>query len=220
MTTVSRQDRATVLSPILWLPPAADGVATLLPAARYLLLRELAGRDNDDPLSWSPVFGRLCRYAAEGRPASDGRGSYERDTGERDEFAGELHHRLALGDVATVADNLAERLRHRDVTEWLTLLETVTATPDPRLPVDGAAEQIHRVVKESELADPASVGIAHLVCALRLIGDPRVTSGPACRGLHLLAAHSYDSIAEHSLNGLTVLLDRAERHRQLAAACM
>jgi hypothetical protein len=200
--TLPTDERAVLRSPVLWSGPGE----TMPPAVRYVLLRELAARDDDHLASWRTVYQRV----AETEPMADAAHA-------RHPSRPELHHRLALGEIAAVSRQLLADLAGCDAATWLAMLEAVTETPDPRLPVDQPRTWIEAVLAAEPGLDPAETAMAQLLYALRLLGDPRVVpSSDAWRDLHRIAARGYRALADTPPYP-AALSERAQRHRDLAA---
>lgn len=177
------------------LPPLEPPPSTsplLSPLVRYLGLRELAGRTEDDGPTWDRVFGAL-------RDSATAAGKSDR--------AARLHHELALGNRALVVAEFIELLPTVVDEEWLTLLDQVTATPDPRwrftipkrapAPSTGHAEVIARLVEGQHAAsDPQ-------------LGDPETLN------------HLYNTLSNdfgHLAGNSRVFLQRAAYYADLAGA--
>ncbi|UOZ07639.1 hypothetical protein [Amycolatopsis sp. WQ 127309] len=155
-------------SPTLWSPPGADG-GRLHPLARYVGLRLLAARD-DPATGWTAVFRKL------------------RDRAGPDDRAGRLHHERLLSGKEVVAKELAGLLRELRAADWLTLLDEVTATPDPR------ERDFAAVCGPKQPATP----VDHIVVLLGVfpaLHDPCLTSAWNRTTLQTLASHSLTHLA-------------------------
>jgi hypothetical protein len=179
----------------LWADLGPRDQPALPPFVRYLLLRALAARPQTHPRGWYPVFALLCDRAG------------------KNDLSGRLHHTLALGDVGTVAEELAALLPEQSGRDWLVLLDNTVSTPDPRQPSSDAGTGRPPEVPHSPLAP-----ITRLINQLHALGDPRLSDRDTLRHSYLLIAHDYHRIADVSPDGLTLFIDRAQRYRRLAEA--
>ncbi|MEA5358459.1 hypothetical protein VA596_02845 [Amycolatopsis sp., V23-08] len=156
-------------SPTLWSPPGT-GSGRLHPLARYLGLRILAARD-DPATGWTAVFRKL------------------RDRAGPDDPAGRLHHERLLSGKEVVAKELAGLLREWRAADWLTLLDEVTATPDPR------ERDFAEVCGPKQPATPVDHIVVLLGALPALHHDPCLTSVRQRETLERLVAHSLDHLA-------------------------
>lgn len=179
------------ISTTLWSGIGPRGHPALVPFIRYLLLRELASRVEDP--RWHTVFTTL------------------RDRVSKVDLGGRLHHNLALGNTSSVGGELAHLLLTRPAQEWLTLLDQMVATPDPRRHPPIASE-----LPDRRNEHPAP--ITRLVSQLHSLSDPRLSDRDALRRSYLLIAHDYSRLADTSPDGLTLFLARAQRYQRLANA--
>jgi hypothetical protein len=177
------------------LPPLDHASLTsplLSPLVRYLGLRALASRTEDDSPTWETVFGTL------------------RDRGtapSKSDRAARLHHELALGNRALVVAEFIDLLPIMADGEWLALLDQVTATPNPRwcfttprnaaTPPTGHAEVIARVVEGQHAAS-----------------DPQLSDPEALNHLYSRLSNDFGHLAGNS----RVFLKRATYYGHLASA--
>lgn len=171
-------------STTLWAGRDASGNPVLPPFVRYLGLSALARRGADHKRGWSAVFTRLLDGAVD-----------------REDVAGQLHHRLALGDTAPVVEELTRLLDNREEEHWLALLDQITITPDlrtrPSMPGEGArrgAEVSHLVATLRAARDPRLADVRELQTGYGMLADDLraiIGSSPAFQQ----RAQSYDRLA-------------------------
>ncbi|MGH3854535.1 MAG: hypothetical protein ACRDR6_13770 [Pseudonocardiaceae bacterium] len=183
-------DAAQVLftSTTLWSGTGPRGHPALAPFIRYLLLRELANR-REDP-QWGSVFATL------------------RDRVSQTDLSGRLHHTLALGETTAVAEELARLLPSYPGQDWLTLLDQIVATPDPRrkLPTPLDRRNEHRAP------------VTRLVSQVHTLSDPRFSNRDTLRHSYLVIANDYRDLANTPPDGPKLFLDRVWRYQRLADA--
>src|SRR5262249_36854223 len=160
---------ALFTSSTLWCGTGLRGYPALPPFVRYLLLRALAARDPEHPASWTAVFKVLRQRAAD--------------------QAGQLHHELALGGRASVVAELARLLPCTAAADWLSLLDQVVASPDPRRQLAVGAEPA-----EPRVGPPDPV--ARLVRKLHAVADPRLSDRIALRRSYLLITYDSRQLAD------------------------
>lgn len=180
--------RPTALPPLEPPPPTSP---LLSPLVRYLGLRKLASRTEDDGPTWDTVFRVLCESAT--AAGTSGR-------------AARLHHELALGNRDLVVAEFIDLLPTVVDEEWLALLDEVTATPDPRrrftlpkrapAPSTGHAELIARLV-EGQHAD----------------SDPQLSDPETLHHLYNMLSNDFGHLAGNS----RIFLQRAAYYADLAA---
>jgi hypothetical protein len=175
-------------STTLWSGTGPRGHPALAPFIRYLLLRELASR-VDDP-QWGAVVATL------------------RDRVSQTDVSGRLHHILALGETATVAEELARLLPSYPGQEWLTLLDQIVATPDPRRSLPTPLDRLND--------HPPTV--TRLVSQLHTLSDPRFSNRDALRRSYLVIAQDYRDLANTPPDDPTLFHDRAGHYQRLADA--
>src|SRR5262249_21184150 len=124
----------------------------LAPFVRYLLLRALADRPEDHPKRWQVVFEQLRKRAAD--------------------LAGRLHHDLALDGQASVIAELAELLPGTGGAQWLSLLDQLVATPDPRSTARRAGNATKAAVSPADQ-------MTRLVTELHAVSDPQLSDRTA-----------------------------------------
>lgn len=172
---------------------SGDSGATVL---RRLLLRRLGA----DPEEWAAVHGRLRTYCAE-----------------REDRVGELYHRLALGELTPVAEELAALLPQLPGERWLRLLREATAAPFTLAEQRGGTpyEVFTALVAGTPAQDGKGgevAGIVHLVAALRIIADP--AAGIVRDFLYAQTASTLAALAGRSPDGLVVLHRAADDYRE------
>ncbi|MEE1928190.1 hypothetical protein V1J52_08280 [Streptomyces sp. TRM 70351] len=192
-------------------PAWADGVrrARLWDAAgpsgtvmlRRLLLRRLAARAPEDPVSWGAVYQRLAAYCRE-----------------RDDLRGALSYQLAEDDLPAVAGELSRLLPDMAGRAWLDLLRTVAEAPCGSLERQLMDPYTHFSRMVQDLPEPASddvtAHVARLLTALRIVGDP---AGGVERGfLHTQISHALTALALHSPDGLVALHEAADDYARQA----
>ncbi|WP_433272010.1 hypothetical protein ACQPZF_14915 [Actinosynnema sp. CS-041913] len=169
-----------MMSTTLWSGRGPQGQPALPRFVRYLGLRALAARAGGP--DWTGMFTALRDQALE-----DG------------DHAGRLHHELALGNTALVADELTELLPDLPGEEWLALLDAITATPrlvaDPHAVTAGGRDLVRR-----------------LVDTLHAIGDPRLSERRSLCRRYLLAENDFRTLAGSS----EAFLLRAQHYHRLA----
>jgi hypothetical protein len=199
LRTPIRVDPRLLMSPTLWADTGVRGYPALPPFVRYLLLRRLADRAAHR-VTWDKVFRLLLDQAP------------ETDVG------GQLHHMLALGETDAVAARLAELLPPTTrAQDWLTLLDHVVATPDPRRKIPTSEELGQAADSGPELTESATASVLQLVTQLHIVADPRFSNRSALHHSYLLIAHQYEQLAGPR-GGQLLFINRAEKYRKLAAA--
>jgi hypothetical protein len=103
---------ALFTSKTLWSASSPRGKPAMAPFVRFLLLRALAARPTDHETGWCEVFKKLRTHAHD-----------------NDDLGGQLHHGLALGDVAGVVRKLLDLKPDLPTNQWLVLLDEAVATP-------------------------------------------------------------------------------------------
>jgi hypothetical protein len=201
-----------LLAPALWPQAGATGIPTMIPFLRFLLLRRLAARTRPagtastvevadlrpGELVWADIF-ELLRRQAETSHDSIGR----------------LHHDLALGQGAQVADELAEQLIRGDVTEadWLRRLDVIVATPNL---CQSAGRQLVELQPDAAVSQPLTAAVLRLIVACQLESN-RSMSGPAAlNDLYWTISDGYHMVAKESLVGRPLMRKRAEYYADLA----
>lgn len=171
--------------------PAVVRRPLLSPLIRYLGLRELARRPDDDRPTWDTVFGTLRETAS-----ADG-----------DDRTDKLHHELALGNRDQVVAEFADLLPVMADRAWLALLDQVTATPDPRwrfaLPDNEPAPR----------NKPSDV-VARVVEGQHAAADPQLSDPETLHHLYSRLRNDFGHLAGNS----RVFLQRAEYYAGLAQA--
>jgi hypothetical protein len=191
LSNATRGDRRRLFdSPTLW----CGSEPSLHPFVRYLCLRTLAGRGKTHQASWHKVFTKL------------------RAAVPPDDVAGRLHHDLALAQTpeqhAAVAGELAELLPRLPAEDWVALLDSVVATPDPRR----AGRATHLIGEDG----PRPGSVARLLEVLHALSDRCLSDQNTLCRLYQLAEHDFDQLADLSRNAV-VLIQRAADYRRLAA---
>lgn len=177
--------RRTALPPLENTPSAP----LLSPLVRYLGLRVLASRAAG--ATWTTVFGILRdRAAAAGV----------------DDRAGWLHHELALGNRALVTTELVNLLPTIPDSEWLALLDRLTATPDPRRRLAVPAQA------PTPPVDPSAV-ISRLVEGHQAANDPQVSDPEALHYIYSQLRNDFQHLAGNS----RIFLQRADYYARLAS---
>jgi DNA-binding NarL/FixJ family response regulator len=182
----------------LWLPGTIDGHAVIHPALRRLLLRRLSKRDDSVPASWSHVHELLSDES-------------HRTGNEIDA----MYYALALGDVQYVASWLTRSLDDVDASEWLRLLDSVTAAPnrlDHRQPIQ---QQLTALTQWTESGARLLAPVARLVAASWIRSDP--LSASHHRVLYQLMAQSLHAIAAcRPENNDIVFYEQGNQYRRAA----
>ncbi|HEX9999805.1 MAG TPA: hypothetical protein VGB74_05090 [Actinoplanes sp.] len=161
--------------------------------ARWLLLRQLAGRGDDHALSWSAVHRELQRIS-------------QQDGSEEDEF----YYALADRDIATVVRHLAQRLREESAGTWLDALTSVTVAPNPTARRGPAFEQLNA---EADRAGSADRAVARIVAGRWILADP--LTGPDRKSVHLDLAASFNAIVTAALSdGGRFHTEASQHHRE------
>jgi hypothetical protein len=194
-----RGDRGMLLdSPTLWSHPGPGSEPSLHPFVRYLCLRALASRGKNHPAGWDKVFTMLRAAVAP------------------DDLAGRLHHDLALAETGAqtqaVAGELAGLLLRMPAEDWLSLLDRVVATPNPRR--TGRAANL--LDEDAAEHGPRPGSVARLLEVLHRLSDRCLSDQTILCGLYLLAEHDCEQLADSARNSV-VLIRRATRYRRLAA---
>lgn len=182
-----------VVDRVLWSAGGAAGLALL----RRLLTRRLAARTEADGPAWSDVHAKLrhlCRA-------------------EHDE-TGDLHYALADGELAFVAARLRALLSEVDSTAWFELATAVASAPRRPQPSAAPIDDVRAAVDAAGL-DPSLTGVARLVAALQVAGDPFADSRR--RDVHLQIADDYGEVARLCPGGPhAIFLEASRRHRKEA----
>ncbi|WP_158884762.1 hypothetical protein [Amycolatopsis anabasis] len=178
-------DSVLFTSPALWSPPGASARPRLHPLARYLGIRALAVR-ADARTGWDAVFGCLRARAAAG------------------DRAGRLHHERLLGRRDEVAAELAELLPALPGAEWLSLLDEIVATPDPR------ERDLERIRGAGQPGNRRG-HIAVLLGVLPALADPCRTEWSVRKTLRAHAEHSLRRLADETGDPKPFIL-RAKRY--------
>ncbi|WP_340561659.1 hypothetical protein [Streptomyces sp. GSL17-111] len=168
---------------------------------RRLLLRRLAARPADDPVSWQAVHRRLGAFCRE-----------------RDDEPGTLYHRLARDELPAVAGELARLLPETNGTAWLDLLRTVATAPCGSLERQLLDPYEHFSSLVQDLPEPVAGDVTghvtRLLAALRVVGDP---AGGVERGfLYAQSSHALTALALHSPDGLVALHEAADDYERQA----
>jgi hypothetical protein len=141
---------------------------TLPRFVRYLGLRALARRADDDGPGWVEVFTALRDDAARA-----------------DDDTGRLHHELSLGRTAVVAEELTALLPVLGAGEWLERLDDITATPNLSRPLAVPAVEDRDVVHR-------------LLVTTHALKDPRLSARDALCNRYLNAENDLRSLAGSS----------------------
>ncbi|WP_049564883.1 ATP-binding protein [Streptomyces sp. SBT349] len=180
-----------------WSAEGEAGAAVL----RRLLLRRLAARPAGHPADWQTVHGRLRDFCAE-----------------REDRTGTLYHRLAVNDVAWVAEELARLLPGMPGGAWLALLRATARAPlgvaEPLLREPYALFHDLTNAAFGTPADGTTAHVGHLVTALRIVGDP--LCGVARGFLYTQVASALSTLAPQSPDGLVVLQEAVAEYNRLA----
>lgn len=172
-------------STTLWSP--AESPQAQLPAlVRYLGLRLLSDRNDDDEASWHAVIGKLRDHAGGEGPR--------------------LRHTLLLGARAEVAEELLESLSDMATADWLKLFDLVTADANPR---EQAPESIGGAPRGSDQAHAFRLlGVVPAFDHDPCVVDPDV--------LQDLAAHAAQALRQLSNRAQdpALLLRRAQRYER------
>lgn len=172
-------------SSTVWSAADAHGRPALPSFVRYLGLRELVRRKDGTP-RWEDVFTLLRNHAEE-----------------HSDRAGRLHHDVVLGDSVGAAAELSELLHDIDDTEWLSLLDQITTTPDLR-----SGDRLLQIMRRG---NPDAV-VHRIVTTLHELSDPRASRrAELCRRYRQLE-HDFSQIAGSS----EALLQRSQHYRRLA----
>ncbi|RJQ88588.1 hypothetical protein [Amycolatopsis panacis] len=184
----------------LWLrvDPDDDSRYRLHPWLRRLLLRKLAARAEDHPLSWDRVHTR-CRDF------------YDRT----DRVADARYHDLALGNVPAVITHLSARLGTQPAEfdlsaaqSWLDQLDTITAAPNRLVQDVDPYAQVQQYV--GEWPEEQETTLAWLVVSLWLSRDPLGDPGGT---LNSTIESSFHHLAQGRGRGSMLLHERAEYYR-------
>ncbi|MEU6261657.1 hypothetical protein [Saccharopolyspora shandongensis] len=166
-------DSELFTSATLWSPTSPGAEPSLHPLARYLGMRALASRGEDETALWRTVFESLRGKVAPGNRAS------------------QLYYQRMLGESDAVAAELADLLPELPAEEWLALFDAVVAMPDPRA----------RDVEQIRRAGRPGTRHGHVVRLLGVIPahdkDPCVTEWSVRKKLRSHAAHSFQQLTEH-----------------------
>ncbi|WP_410586295.1 hypothetical protein [Amycolatopsis sp. lyj-23] len=180
LTRVTDRAGDVVLPLDMW-----DRTATTT-VVRALLLRRLAGRDDDHPWNWR----RTHELLANGPGHGDDGGPARR-----------LHHTLALGSVRPVLDELAQRLDTAPLPEWLTLLVDVAAAPS-------------RGARAAAPTGSWPAFLPPLLHRLWTAADPLCCASR--RALHLRIAGGLEEVAKHLDDTCDELTDLIDFHQTTA----
>nr|BFE51425.1 hypothetical protein GCM10017745_48520 [Saccharothrix mutabilis subsp. capreolus] len=186
LSAARNRGEATRLAKLLRLDPTLELMTSpslwpdqALPRfVRYLGLRRLAARTEGH--RWTDVFTALRDEAVR-----------------RGDVVGGLHHRLALGETAAVAAELAGLLPELGDTEWLHLLDSITATP-----------ALARPLGTSKVDDP----VHRLLVTGHALADPRLSDRAGLRNRYVIAGNDLRSLAGSS----EAFVLRAQHYHKLA----
>jgi hypothetical protein len=163
---------------------------TLHPWLRRLLLWELA-RTPDD---WDTVHELLAdHFRAERHPVQ------------------EMYHRLALGGIDEVTDQLLLRFPSMPAAQWISELNVITSAPNRLPPRGGPLELLADLapLQPERAVDAASV-IRGLVTARWVWSDP--LADPGMR-LNDMVADGFTQLSQLRRNDIVALFNEAERYR-------
>ncbi|MBD0673100.1 hypothetical protein [Streptomyces sp. CBMA156] len=195
----------TDIGPVLW--PAVPGTSSDL--LRRLLLRDLALSENGllpvvsglpdaSPTStkWSVAFGRL----------------------QQGDEADKLYYTLALGDLATVAQQLDMQVGSGPSAPWLDLLAQVTAAPRrpsrPTITPSTPLEEMRALTENATVPGQTPNPLAELVAACWIAADPFV--GNRRNSLHAHIAQQLESLVRRWPQDSEPLIEAAQSHRSQA----
>jgi hypothetical protein len=201
-TTVHREQ---LFSDVLWSHPTPDGRQAMVPVARHLLLRELAARPQS-VVSWESLFEHLHTKPDEEQPRDHILSPVAAPAPDANRVD-RLHHLLALGMVATVADEMAALVPCCPEETWLTWLDSITVTPVPE-----------RLTPAGLPADVAGLrrNVFQLVTALQQISDPCRHTQKRLHELYSKVSSAYINMTEHAPAHWQIIANRAENFRARA----
>ncbi|MEU4765623.1 hypothetical protein AB0H12_20435 [Actinosynnema sp. NPDC023794] len=186
LSAARSRGEATRLAKLLRLDPTLELMASpslwpdqALPRfVRYLGLRRLAARTEGH--RWTDVFTALRDEAVR-----------------QGDVVGSLHHRLALGETAAVAAELTGLLPELGDTEWLELLDSITATPALAHPLG-----------TPKVDDP----VHRLLVTSHALSDSRLSERAGLRSRYVVAEKDLRSLAGSS----EAFVLRAQHYHKLA----
>lgn len=184
-STILWSGRQTALPP---LDPPTSAPSQLSPLIRYLGLRALAARTEDDAPTWDTVFNTLR----------------ERVTVANDPAA-RLHHELALGNQALVVAELTELLHNLPNDRWLSLLDQITATPNPSRCFAMSGNEPTQPTEHTDVID-------RIVEGQHAVSDPRLSDPETLNHLYSRLSNDFGHLAGNS----RMFLKRATYYAQLA----
>ena len=111
-----------------------------------------------------------------------------------------------------VAAELAGLLPRMPAEDWLSMLDRVVATPNPRR--TGRAANL--LDEDAAEHGPRPGSVARLLEVLHRLSDRCLSDQTILCGLYLLAEHDCEQLADSARNSV-VLIRRATRYRRLAA---
>lgn len=185
--------------------PGDDRPPALHPFLRRALLHALALRDRHDQHGWQAVHSQLRRH-------------YRK----RSNVARELHHALALGELAPAVRYLSQGFAEADKADWLRDLYIIASAPRRDKPNALLPhEQVERLAAAAvaEITEPAPAGnadadvLADLVAAVQLSIDPLGDPDRQGRKLDVRIADDLGRLAPPGLRDRHMLLGEAERYR-------
>jgi hypothetical protein len=215
----AKVNREQLFSDVLWSHPTPDGHRAMVPIARHLLLRELAARPQSSLVSWESLFQDLGEKQAkphEGErarsaipssapaPASDQTPAPAPASESDVQRADRLHHLLALGKAATVADEMAALVPRCPEATWLTWLDAITITPVPqRLTPADLPENVEGLRRN----------VFQLITALQQVADPCGHTRDRLHELYSKISSAYTNMTEHAPAHWQIIANRAESFR-------
>ncbi len=204
----AKVDREQLFSDVLWSHPTPDGRLAMVPVARHLLLRELAARPRLSEVCWESLFEGLSK--TQGKPGQGQAAEGERqpaappDARPGAQPVDRLHHRLALGEAAAVAGELAGLAPDSPEETWLAWLDAMTVTPVPqRLAITGLPAS----------ADGLQRNVYQLITALQQLADTCGHSRDRLYELYSRISSVYTNLIEHVPAHWHLIASRAESFR-------
>jgi hypothetical protein len=183
-------------STTLWSASGPRAMPAMAPFVRFLLLRALAARPLDDETGWCKVYGKLLAHAYE-----------------NDDLGGQLHHRLALGDVNGVVRKLRDLMTELPADQWLALLDEAVATPS-LVDCGGEPTPDGPPSGDREPGDRPGNALLRLVEKLHELANPLLSNRRIVRDHYRIISRSFEQLDEIELR----FLDRTTYYAELAGA--
>jgi hypothetical protein len=139
------------------------------------------------------------------------------DCAQQGDAVGDLYYSLALGDLPAVAHTMARSLTKMAGTQWLGLLDTVTAAPRRMAENHGSTApvtQAHQLTQTIPRDDQPAALIADLIAGLWVVSDP--LCGEPRAPLHWYVAGSYQDLHGY-LRDIPEQLHQLQREHQRLA---